>query len=192
MDIKKIVQIVGYVLAKYNGRLNYTKLIKILYLADREAMKASGYPITGDNYVSMSNGVVLSGIYNLIKDDYSNKTAQNLWDSRFTTDGFDLVMICNAMPTGLLSDFEIRTLDAIDEKFHNQKFGKLIDYIHNPKNCPEWEQTDSSIPLDKSRIYSVLGYSDEEIQSLAEEERFYAAEKVMIDSLKEPTAVRHG
>jgi len=184
MDIRKVIQIVGYILAKYQGRLNYTKLIKILYLSDRESMKISGYPITGDSYVSMSNGVVLSGIYDLIKDDYINKDYQNLWDIRFATDGFDLVMLCSVMPTGLLSEFEMQTIDAVDEKFHNQNYGRLIDYIHNPANCPEWENTDSSIPLPKSRIYSALGYSSEQIKVLEEEEKLYKAEAALIDSLK--------
>ena len=62
MDIKKVVQVVGYILSKYQGKLNYTKLIKMLYLADRESMRQTGYPITGDNYVSMPRGVVLSGM----------------------------------------------------------------------------------------------------------------------------------
>ena len=184
MDIKKVVQIVGYILSKYEGRLNYTKLIKILYLADREAMKVSGYPITGDSYVSMPQGVVLSGILNLIKDDYINRDFQNLWDARFMTDGFDLVMLCSSIPTGLLTDFEIQTLDSVDNRFHNQRFGKLIDYIHNPGNCPEWEPTESSIPLPKKKIYAVLGYTEEQIEALEEEERLYKAEDALIDSLR--------
>jgi hypothetical protein len=48
MDIEKLVQICGYVLRKYNYTLNYTKLIKLLYLADKEALSQSDHTITGN------------------------------------------------------------------------------------------------------------------------------------------------
>jgi hypothetical protein len=38
MNLTKIIQIVHHLLAKNGYRLNYTKLIKLLYLADREAL----------------------------------------------------------------------------------------------------------------------------------------------------------
>lgn len=191
MQIKKMIQIVDYVLAKYDGRLNYTKLIKILYLADRQAMQESGYPITGDSYVSMANGVVLSGLYDLIKDNFRNANVQTLWDGRFVTDGMDLVKIGPVMPTGLLSDFEMETLDSVDARFHNKPFGKLIDYIHDPMNCPEWQNTNSSIPLPNSRIYESLGFSKEQMKALEEEEKSYADEDRLFDSLSKP-AECHG
>ena len=38
MNFKKLVQVVNYVLAKDDYRLNYTKLIKLLYISDRECL----------------------------------------------------------------------------------------------------------------------------------------------------------
>jgi len=38
MNMRKVIQVVGHLLQKYSGRLNYTKLIKLLYLADRKAL----------------------------------------------------------------------------------------------------------------------------------------------------------
>jgi len=57
MNIEKLIQTTGYILAKYNGVLNYTKLIKILYLSDRKSLSETGYSITGDSYVSMKDGL---------------------------------------------------------------------------------------------------------------------------------------
>jgi hypothetical protein len=45
---------------KYEHRLNYIKLIKLLYLADKESLKNSTHAITGDTYISMKNRHVLS------------------------------------------------------------------------------------------------------------------------------------
>ncbi len=46
--------------------MNYMKLIKLLYLTDREALKRWGRPVTTDCYVSMDRGPVLSEVLNLI------------------------------------------------------------------------------------------------------------------------------
>ena len=53
MNQEKLYQSVGYLLEKYNGRLNEVKLIRLLYLADREMIRQTGDSITGDNYFSM-------------------------------------------------------------------------------------------------------------------------------------------
>jgi len=47
----------------------YIKLIKLLYLADREALLRWGRPITTDCHVSMPKGPVVSQIYHLITDE---------------------------------------------------------------------------------------------------------------------------
>ncbi len=47
--------------------LKYLGLLKMLYIADRLALKTMDQPITGDRYVSMDYGPVLSGVYDLIK-----------------------------------------------------------------------------------------------------------------------------
>lgn len=51
------------------GRMSYLKLIKLLYLLDREALLRWGRPVTTDRYVSMDNGPVVSRIYDLIREE---------------------------------------------------------------------------------------------------------------------------
>jgi hypothetical protein len=58
MQIEKLMQAVGYLLKKYKRRLNYTKLIKELYLTGRESLKETNQAISGDSYVNMKNGTV--------------------------------------------------------------------------------------------------------------------------------------
>ncbi|MBP3367025.1 MAG: SocA family protein [Treponema sp.] len=185
MNIEKLIQIVSYILAKYGNSLNYTKLIKILYLADRESLSETGYSITGDSYVSMRNGPVLSFLYDLIKNKYRNESVQYYWNSKFVTDRFDIYTVCSFIPTGLLSDYEIETLDKIDRKFHDYSYGKLIDYVHNPANCPEWKNTASSIPISKAEILEKLHFSEPEIKILLQEEEKYRCEETLIDSISD-------
>jgi Protein of unknown function (DUF4065) len=56
------------VLLKLHGKpMKYLGLLKMLYIADRVALKRMEQPITGDHYVSMDYGPVLSGVYDMIK-----------------------------------------------------------------------------------------------------------------------------
>jgi hypothetical protein len=46
--------------------MSYLKLIKLLYIVDREALLRWGRPVTTDRHVSMPKGPVVSQIYDLI------------------------------------------------------------------------------------------------------------------------------
>ena len=49
------------------GKMSYRKLIKLLYLADREALLRWGRPVTTDRYVSIDHRPVVSNVYELIR-----------------------------------------------------------------------------------------------------------------------------
>src|ERR1035437_9322409 len=67
-DEQKVTEAAVFLLELRGGCMHYIKLLKLLYIADRQAFSEWGIPITNDNYVSMDNGPVLSQKYNLIKD----------------------------------------------------------------------------------------------------------------------------
>jgi len=46
--------------------MNYMRLLKLLYIADREMLAQHAQPITGDRVVAMERGPVLSRTYDLI------------------------------------------------------------------------------------------------------------------------------
>lgn len=188
MNIEKLIQVVGYILNKYDDhKENFTKIIKILYLADRKSLAESGYSITEDSYVSMKNAPVLSGLYDLIKNRYKDKAVQYYWNSKFATENYDLLQICPFISTGELSVSDMDILDSIDREFHSVPYPKMIDFVHNPKNCPEWKDTQSSILLPESEILSHLGFSQEEIEYIENEKKSYKEEKEMLDSIPEYT-----
>ena len=65
MNLSKLIQVVYYLLKKYDYFLNYTKMIKILYLVDRTSLAELGETITGDEFYAMDNGPVLSKLRNV-------------------------------------------------------------------------------------------------------------------------------
>ena len=182
MNIEKLVQVCNYLLKKNDFRLNYTKLIKLLYLADKESLDATHSSITGDTYVSMPNGPVLSQFDNLIRGKHKDKETQTLWNSRFMLDGYNLVAVTDRIPTGELSRFEKSVLDRIYDQFMDDDFNAMIRYVH--KHCPEWQdQKGSSIPIEMKDILKSLGKFDEEIELILEEQKTFEEEDAVFASL---------
>lgn len=169
MNFKKLVQIVNYVLKKYDNRLNYTKLIKILYIADRECLSRWDFAISEDSYASMDQGVVLSGLYDFIRGRISD-SRQIEWQNYFYKEGYDLVAkIGNEPSCDELSDIEKDIIDEVDSKYHSNDWTYLVDEVVH--KFPEWVEVkeqvkETSLPLKKEKILSVLGRKEEEIKKI--------------------------
>jgi len=181
-NIEKLIQACNYLIKKNNSILNYTKLIKLLYLADRESLQQSIQTITGDTYVSMDNGPVLSRLYDLIKGKYRNEADQSLWNSRFIKDEYFLRVATDNIPQGELSIFEMKILDKIDEKYKNDDSRAMIKYVH--EICSEWENPNgSSIPIKPEKILECIGKTKEEIDWILSETEGFEEEERAFQSL---------
>src|SRR5437868_161662 len=77
---RRATEAAAFFLKLRGGRMSYLKLIKLLYLLDREALLRWGRPVTTDRYVSMDNGPVVSRIYNLIREQSAPGT-DPIWRS---------------------------------------------------------------------------------------------------------------
>jgi hypothetical protein len=159
-------------------------MIKMLYLADKESLKGSLQTITGDKYVSMDSGPVLSKLYDLIMDRWHNTTEQNLWNSRFTRNGHDIIALTDRIPQSELSVFEMQILDQIYEHFKNFSLREMINYVHT--NCPEWKfPNGSSIPIKSTEILESIGRPPEEIEWILAESNAFQKEEQAFLSLAE-------
>ena len=185
MEAMKLFQTVNYLLKKYDGRLNYTKLIKILYLADRKSLKETGRSITEDNYCCMKLGPVLENLYSLITGNCSDSSFQLQWSNLFVKDGFDLVGISDKLPDGELSRYEKRIIDEIDKTYHDVPYQKMVEIVHDKSVCPEWEMPSSGkAELSKEKILSCVGFSNEQIEQILEEDQVYENDKKIFDNLQ--------
>jgi uncharacterized phage-associated protein len=54
------------------GELEYLKLLKLMYLTERESLKTLSVSIKGDTFYSMKRGPVMSATYDLIKGKESS------------------------------------------------------------------------------------------------------------------------
>ena len=171
---RKAAQAAAYLLKKHHGRLNYMKLIKLLYLADRQALIAHGMPITGDRMVSMDRGPVLSGVLDLI-----NWGEAGPWSEYVSAPiGYDVELIKDESDFDRLSDLEIEILDDVDARYGKIDRWSLVKLTHA---LPEWcDPSGSSFAIDPADILRAAGRSPHEIAHVVEG----ANQALLIDKIR--------
>lgn len=145
----KTVQAAAYLIAKLGGgKINYMKLLKLLYLADRESLIRWGRPITFDSFFAMDHGMVLSHTFDRINGE---EKESEKWDQIFRHCGnYQLQLLNPRIGTNELSKVEVQLLDEIIRKFGQCDQWELSELHHG---LPEWiDPRGSSIPLDVSDL----------------------------------------
>lgn len=157
-NARKAAQLAAFFCNREGAPIPVLKLVKLVYLADRQFLETYGFPITNDTHVSMPHGPVNSATLNHIggivdapewNDLIAGRAGHNVAIARQLTD----------VDTDELSEAEIEVMDAVWEKFgHMTKF-EIVQWTHD--NCPEWEDPKGSsyvIPLERTLRY--LGFDN--------------------------------
>jgi len=173
----KATQAAAYLLKLRGGRMSYMKLIKLLYLVDREALIRWGRPVTTDRYVSMDRGPVLSNVLDLISQGPAPGT-ESVWD-RYISEpiGYE-VRLRQEAPTDELSPAEIILIEEIFRKYGHMSRWELVDRVHE---LPEWQDPEGgAIPIRYADILKASGKSPDEIEAiLAELDNVAAVESLL-------------
>jgi len=143
--------------------MNYLGLIKLLYTADRIAFERLNESITGDTYVAMKYGPVLSNVYDLIK---GNADSENFWYSYIHKDSSYKVRLKADPGVQHLSRAELKIIYQVYEDVGHLDRFELAEKTH--QDFPEWEDP---LPLKSKPIYieeilKNLGKSEEEIEEI--------------------------
>jgi len=158
-DEAKVAQAAAYLVDKRGGRMSHLKLIKLLYLADREALRRFEAPITGDQYVAMPHGPVLSRTLDLINGFTPPDPAGWAgWLSDVQDHQVSLNRAVSRPVLDHLSDAEIAVLDDIFARYGSLSRWALRDLTHDPKQIPEWiDPKGGSRPIHLGRILEAVG-----------------------------------
>lgn len=179
----KIAQMSAFLISLSKSKeLPYIKLIKLLYLSERVAVARWGASMSGDNFVSMPHGPVLSQTYDLIQSGgqeswslYIQGVANYsvaLQKKELTREDFDE-----------LSNAELKILDDIFNDFGSMDKWSLVKYTHD--NCPEWiDPEGSSSPITISNLIESLASSKTEMNALLNMSR-------ELQSLSEARSILH-
>ena len=165
LDVKKAIQAIG-VLFRADGvkRMNYMRLLKLLYVADRESLAETGRPITGGPVLAMPRGPVLEHVFALIRGQHLEMP---MWDTFLRKERYDLEIV-NDPDVGALSKYEIRKLQEIAEKHANDDEWEMVRLTHQ---LPEWIKNNpgaSSKPIPLTDILEALGKGDEAAEIMEE------------------------
>jgi uncharacterized phage-associated protein len=127
---EKTTQIAAEFLKRAGGKMEYIKLLKLLYYADREMLLRWGIPMTYDRWYVMKCGPVLSATYDLIKEN-----SGDTWSKYIRSQGYNVTL--QADPgNDELSRAESK---IIDETFRNHAHKEKWDLVRDTHDLPEWE-----------------------------------------------------
>lgn len=169
---EKVAQMAAYLLSKESGRMAYLKLMKLLYLVDRESMNRFGFSMSGDRMVSMPRGPVLSKTLNLMNGgERGSDVGWNKWIHG--AENYCLTLrIKNADRNDYdeLSRADLELLDGVYSEFGWMDQWQLVDYTH--ENCAEWEDPHGgSFTINPETVFRALGKSEEQVKALSDRMR---------------------
>lgn len=173
----KATQAAARLLRLRGGRMSYVKLIKLLYLADRQALIRWGRPITTDCYISIDNGPVLSRIYDLIRNE-PEPNSLRIW-GKFISAPSDYEVCLLADPgSGELSPAEDELIDEVFGQHGRDNRWAVVDYT---RSLPEWTHPDGgALPIEYRDILKTTPKTEAEIAAIDEELEYSAlAERIL-------------
>lgn len=161
-DDEKAAQAAAHLIRRHGGRIDYTVLPELLYLADRRALIETGYPITGDRMVSMPHGPVLSATYDRIGQGATSSGSE--WPEWLSHPARYGVALRRDPGGDRLSPCDIAILDALHEEYGHLEWRALRDLT---RGLPEYEDPHgSSRPIRPERILESAGKTAGEIERI--------------------------
>ena len=177
-DIRKAIAATAFLVEGQGGQLDMFLGLKMLYLADKKSLVEWGKTITGDNFVSMPKGPVLSRIYNLFKGTGARKNQQE-WNESFSERMNQSVHLLKGVDIGILSKREMAALEGARQEINSRAPWDVADWLH--KECPEWtDPHGSSIPINPRVILKNAGRTEEEIKVIEESNRTFVNAKELL------------
>lgn len=157
-NFRQACQAVAFLLRRRPGsRMNYMRLLKLLYVAERECLRDGGFAIAGGPVVAMPRGPVLQEIYGLIRGIHYHSPE---WMKFFHTESYHLVMHSDP-GIGALTPFIAKKLEAVAQRHEEDDEWSMVEFTHE---LPEWKKNDpgtSSKAIPLADILEALGIADE-------------------------------
>ncbi len=144
----KVIQAAAVLLREHAGRMSRLRLLKLLYIADRECLAETLRPITGDRAVAMDHGPVPSRTYDLMK---RKDTDSPLWDRYISQEGPQDHRLIQDPGVGKLTRREVDKLHRVSETHREMNDYDIAVETHGfdewVRNKPP-QGSSKTIPLD--------------------------------------------
>jgi uncharacterized phage-associated protein len=163
---EKAVEAAAILLKLHDKPMKHLGLLKMLYIADRFALQRMDQPITGDHYVSMNYGPVLSGVYDLIKGQAVDN-ALPLWSKFISPNEQNFVSLKSDPGNEDLCEEEEEIIQQVYQTFGQLNPFDVAEWTHD---LPEWQNPHgSAIPIEIEDILKNVGKTKQEIQEIQQE-----------------------
>jgi len=145
-DPTKAIEASAVIARREGKRVSRLRMLKLMYIADRESIKKRGRPILGSKFVAMNHGPLHSDVYDMVKGEHP---AAPRLSKFFTVERRDLRL--TKEPANLaLSRADIAILQEVVDKYIDLDDWTLSELTHK---FPEWSDvyeadTSHEIPID--------------------------------------------
>lgn len=167
----KVTQIAAFFLQKEGGEMYLLKLMKLLYLTERESFARFECSISGDKFYSLPHGPVLSRTKELM--DGEQRSRPNGWSS-WITDKANHKLGLKKDKLNLsvdkfteLSASDLEVIEHVWNKYGHMNQWQIRDYTH--KHCPEWKDPNgSALPISIEDLLFAVGKNKEQVMLIQE------------------------
>ncbi|MCH8166423.1 MAG: SocA family protein [Proteobacteria bacterium] len=135
------------------------KLIKLVYLSEREFLRLHGHPMIYDEYYSLKDGPICSSALNGMNGGLD----QEYWSTFFVLDdnrrNFHLKRKISRDDLDELSAADLEVADSVWDKFSAFTAGQIRKWTHD--NCPEYKEVPSGrLPISCRDVMEATGQGD--------------------------------
>lgn len=181
---RTVAQMAAFFLHKSGGRMPLLKLMKLLYLAERESLSRDGSPMCGDRLVAMQHGPLLSTTYELASG-FAKGEDWSAWIADRENHDVSLEQPIGPESLDEMSPSSMDILETIWSNFGKLNRWEIKDYTH--EHCPEWifawKASGGNIcQISHKDLFLALGWPSEDAQNVSEDIAEQAALEREFDS----------
>jgi uncharacterized phage-associated protein len=177
LDEVKATQAAAFFLRSAQGQniTKYRKLVRLMYLADREALVRLGNKITHGRHCSLPDGPVISEVNDLLTDsDYAHKyQEQGYWSEHIICTRENGVSLLHDPGTGRLAASHIAILECVVGKYgelSDDELGKITHLL------PEYDQPEGKwrvSTIEPAKTLRNGAFTAEQAEGIARENEAY-------------------
>ena len=147
--------------------MSYLRLLKLLYVADRESLRQARRPVIGTRPVAMKNGPLHSKVLDLINQQDIDEPQ---WSRYIHKHGYEVVL---AQDPGVseLSRFEIDLLNRVARECSQMDDWELVEHTHTFAEWRQNYQENSSRTIPMEDILAAVNVSPEDREEILEDLR---------------------
>lgn len=161
---RKALEAVSYILERIpeGTRTEYLKVVKLLYLADRQLMLDRGRTITGDQMNALPNGPILSTTLDLLEGEIDG------WGEHLTNPQQYVVELVQPVAPAALSRADMKALDSVLAEHGAKTWQELIEFTHT---LSEWIMKGIGTKrkwaiIEVRELAEALGYNEEQAEAI--------------------------